>query len=62
MYVCEGLTVKKAEDLMLSNCSAGNDSWTAKRSNKPILKQINLEYSMGALMLKLKLQYFGYIM
>ena len=36
--------------------------WTAKRSNKPILKKINLEYSMEALMLKLKLQYFGYIM
>ena len=36
--------------------------WTAKRSNKPILKKINLEYSMEALMLKLKLQYFGYLM
>ena len=35
--------------------------WTARRANQSILKEINLEYSLG-LMLKLKLQYFGYLM
>ena len=35
---------------------------TAKRSNQSILKEINLEYSLERLMLKLKLQYFGYLM
>ena len=34
--------------------------WTARRSNQSILKEINLEYSLEGLMLKLKLQYFGY--
>ena len=36
--------------------------WTAKRSNQLILKEINPEYSLGGLMLKLKLQYFGHLM
>ena len=36
--------------------------WTAKRSNQSILKEINPEYSLKGLMLKLKLQYFGYLM
>ena len=36
--------------------------WTAKRSNQSILKEINLEYSLEGLMLKLKLQYFGHQM
>ena len=36
--------------------------WTAKRSNQSILKEINLEYSLEGLMLKLKLQYFGHPM
>ena len=36
--------------------------WTARRSNQSILKEINLEYSLDRLMLKLKLQYFGYLM
>ena len=36
--------------------------WTARRSNQSILKEINLEYSLEALMLKLKLQYFGHLM
>ena len=35
--------------------------WTARRSNQWILKEINLEYSLEGLMLKLKLQYFGYL-
>ena len=36
--------------------------WTARRSNQSILKEINPEYSLGGLMLKLKLQYFGHLM
>ena len=55
-----------AEELMLSNYGAGENSlrvpWTARRSNQSILKEISPEYSLEALMLKLKLQYFGYLM
>ena len=36
--------------------------WTARRSNQSILKDINSEYSLEGLMLKLKLQYFGHLM
>ena len=49
---------------MLSNCGAGEDSlrvpWTARRSNQSILKEINPEYSLEGL--KLKLQYIGHLM
>ena len=51
--------------MMLLNCGVGEDSrvpWTVRRSNQSILKEINPEYSLGGLMLKLKLQYFGYLM
>ena len=52
------------EELMLSNCGAGEDSWrvpwTAKKSNQSVLKEINPEYSLEGLMLKL--QYFGHLM
>ena len=37
-------------------------SWTARRSNQSFLKEINPEYSLEALMLKLKLQHFGHLM
>ena len=37
-------------------------TWTAKRSNQSILKEINPQYSLEGLMLKLKLQYFGHLM
>ena len=50
---------------MLLNCGAEGllrVSWTAKRSNQSILKEINPEYSLEGLMLKLKLQYFGHLM
>ena len=50
---------------MLSNRGAREDSWvpwTARRSNQLILKEINPEYSLEGLMLKLKLQYFGHLM
>jgi len=36
--------------------------WTARRSSRPILKELSPEYSLEGLMLKLKLQYFGYLM
>ena len=39
-----------------------NIPWTARRSNQPILKEINSEYSLEGLMLKLKLQHFGHLM
>ena len=50
---------------MLLNCGVGEDSrvpWTARRSNQSILKEISPEYSLKGLMLKLKRQYFGYLM
>ena len=37
-------------------------SWTARRSNESILKEISPEYSLEGLILKLKLQYFGHLM
>ena len=49
---------------MLLNCGIGEDlrvPWTA-RSNQSILKEINPEYALEGLMLKLKLQYFGHLM
>ena len=49
---------------MFSNCGAGENSrvpWSA-RSSQSILKEINPEYSLEGLMLKLKLQYFGHLM
>ena len=52
-----------AKELMLLNCGVGEDSWEslelARRSNQSILKEINAEYSLEWLMLKLKLQYFA---
>ena len=50
---------------MLSNHGAGEDlrvPWIARRSNQSILKEINPEYSLEGLMLKLKHQYFGHVM
>ena len=47
---------------MFSNCGALRVPWTAGRSNKSILKEINPEYSLEGWMLKLKLQYFGHLM
>ena len=37
-------------------------TWTARRSNQSVLKEISPDYSLGGLMLKLKLQYFGHLM
>ena len=50
------------KELMLMNCGVGEDSWTARRSNQSILKEISPEYFFGRMMLKLKLQYFGQLM
>ena len=51
--------------MMLLNCSAEKTlkiSWTVRRSNQPILKEINPEYLLEGLMLKPKLQYYGHLM
>ena len=47
---------------MLLNCGAGEDSWTARRSNQSILKEISPGISLEEMMLKVKLQYFGHLM
>ena len=50
---------------MLLNSGVWEESWvpwTARRSNQSILKEINVEYSLEGLMLKLRLQYFGHLM
>ena len=68
MYGYESWTIKKAEcqridDFELWCCRRLlRVPWTIKRSNQSILKEINPEYSLEALMLKLKLQYFGQLM
>ena len=68
MYGCESWTIKKAEcgriDAFELWCWRRllRVSWTARRSNQSILKEISPEYSLGGLMLKLKLQYFGHLM
>jgi len=68
MYVCESWTKKKAENQRTDAFKLWcwkrllRVPWTAKRSNQSILKEINLEYSLEGLMLKLKLQYFGHLM
>ena len=50
---------------MLLNCAEEESlrvPWTARKSNQSILKEVNPEYSLEGLMLKLKLQYFGHLM
>ena len=48
--------------MMFLNCGVGEDSWTVRRSNQSILKEINPEYSLEGLVLELKLQHFGHLM
>ena len=68
MYGCESWTVKKAEcwrtDAFELCCWRRllRVPWTARRSNQSILKEINPGISLKAIMLKLKLQYFGHLM
>ena len=66
-YKCESWTIKKTEhriDAFELWCWRRllRVPWTARRSNQSILKEINPEYSLGGLMLKLKLQYFSHLM
>ena len=68
MYGCESLTIKTAECRRIDAFELWcwrrllRVPWTARRSNQSILKEISPEYSLEGLMLKLKLQYFGYLM
>ena len=68
MYGCEHCTIKKAEhqrtDAFELWCCRRclRVPWTARRSNPSILKEISPEYSLEGLMLKVKLQYFDYLM
>ena len=68
MYGYKGWTLKKAEhrrsEVFELWCWRRllRVPWTARRSNQSILKEINPEYSLEGLMLKLKLQYFGHLM
>ena len=68
MYRCESWNIKKAEHKRIGAFEMWcwrrllRVSWTARRSNQSIPKEINPEYSLEGLMLKLKLQYFGQLM
>ena len=68
MYRCESWTVNKAECRRIDAFELWcwkrllRARWTARRSNQSILKEISPECSLEALMLKLKLQYFGHLM
>ena len=68
MYGCESWTVKKAECWRIDAFELWRwrrlfrVPWTARRSNKSILKEISPGYSLEGMMLKLKFQYFGHLM
>ena len=68
MYACESWTMKKAEHRRIDAFKLWcwrrllRVPWTARRSNQSILKEINPEYSLEGLILRLKLQYFGHLM
>ena len=68
MYGCESRSIKKTEHHRIDAFELWcwrrllRVPWTARRSNQSILKEINYEYSIEWLMLKLKLQYFGHLM
>ena len=68
MYGCESWTIKKAKHWRINAFELWCwrrllwVSWTARRSNQSILKEISPEYSLEGLMLKLKLQYFDHLM
>ena len=67
MYRCKSRTIKKAEHQRVYAFKLWcwrrllRVPWTTRRSNQSILKEINPEYSLEGLMLKLKLQYFGHL-
>ena len=66
-YGCASWSIKKAECWIIDAFELWcwrrllNVPWAARRSNQPIIKEINPEYSLEELMLKLKLQYFGHL-
>ena len=68
MYGCESWTIKKAEHRVIDAFELWRwrrllrVPWTARRSNQSILEELSPECSLEALMLKLKLQYFGHLM
>ena len=68
MCGCEGWTIKRPEHQRIDAFKLHSwrrlliVPWTARRLNQSILKEINREYSVGGLMLKLKFQYFGHLM
>ena len=68
MYRCESWTIKKAEHRRIDAFQLWcwrrllRVPWTARSSNQSIIKEINPEYSLEELMLKLKLQYFSHLM
>ena len=68
MYGCESWTIKKAEHRRIDAFELWcwrrllRVTWTARRSNQSILKEISPEISLKGMMLKLKLQYFGHLM
>ena len=68
MYGCESWTIKKAERRRIDAFELWcwrrllRVPWTARRSNHSVLKEISPGRSLGGLMLKLKLQYFGHLM
>ena len=68
MYRCESWTIRKAECGRIDAFELWywrrllKAPWTARRSNQSFLKEINTEYSLEGLMLKLQLQYFGHLM
>ena len=68
VYECESWTIKKAKHQRIDAFELWcwrrllRVPWTAMSSNQSILKEINPEYSLEGLMLKLKLQYFGHLM
>ena len=67
MYGCDSWTIKKAEHQRIDAFELWcwrrllQVPWTARRSNQSILKEIGPEYSLEGLMLKLQLQYVGYL-
>ena len=68
MYGCEGWTIKTAECQRIDAFELWywrrllREPWTARRSNKSILKEISPEYSLEGLRFELKLQYLGHLM
>ena len=68
IYGCESRNVRKAEHQRIDTCALWcwrrllKVPWMARRSDQSILREINPDYSLQRLMMKLKLQYFGHLM